>query len=124
LNGFSEGAAYGDDAQMASNYPIVRLTSSDSTHVYYATTSHWSSTGVQTGSTPEYVNFTIPSSLPSDTYSLQVVASGVPSQPTTFAYPYSYGSNDALNVQLSSGSPHLLQVSLNGSLLYSGPQAQ
>src|SRR5205823_5265967 len=28
FNGISEGAAYGDDAQMDSNYPLVRLTDS------------------------------------------------------------------------------------------------
>ena len=37
LNGISEGAGYGDDAEMASNYPIVRLTD-PSGHVYYART--------------------------------------------------------------------------------------
>ena len=26
LNGLNEGASYGDDAQMASNYPLVQLT--------------------------------------------------------------------------------------------------
>ena len=34
LNGISEGAAYGDDAQMDSDYPLVRLTDS-SNNVYY-----------------------------------------------------------------------------------------
>ncbi len=35
LNGISEGATYGDDWQMASNYPIVQLTNS-SGNVFYA----------------------------------------------------------------------------------------
>src|SRR5262249_53298106 len=42
LNGISEGAAYGDDAQMATNYPIVELKGA-SGNVVYATTSNWSS---------------------------------------------------------------------------------
>ena len=50
LNGISQGAAYGDDAQMDSNYPLVRA--ADGTgNVYYLRTFNWSSTGVQTGNT-------------------------------------------------------------------------
>ena len=40
FNGASFGAAYGDDAQMASNYPLVQLTSGSGT-VSYATTFNW-----------------------------------------------------------------------------------
>ena len=56
LNGLSEGAYYGDDAEMASNFPIVRFTD-DGGHVYYGRTFNWSSTGVATGSTPHTVQF-------------------------------------------------------------------
>ena len=45
LNGISEGAAYGDDAQMDSNYPLVRLTDA-ATNAYYARTFKWSRTSV------------------------------------------------------------------------------
>jgi len=48
LNGFSEGAAYGDDWQMATNRPLVRFTDS-SGNVYYARTFNWSSTGGANG---------------------------------------------------------------------------
>jgi hypothetical protein len=57
LNGITEGASYGDDRQSVSNYPIVRLISSGGT-VYYARTSSWSSTGVQTGNTSQTTKFT------------------------------------------------------------------
>ena len=83
LNGISEGAAYGDDAEMASNYPIVQLVSS-SNQVYYARTFNWSSTGVDTGSTPETTNFTLPAGLPNGTYSLYVIANGIASTPVSF----------------------------------------
>ncbi|MEO6787723.1 MAG: kelch repeat-containing protein, partial [Chthoniobacteraceae bacterium] len=63
LNGISEGAAYGDDAQMATNYPIVRFTDSLGT-IRYARTFNWSSTGVQTGNTPVSTDFTLPAGLP------------------------------------------------------------
>lgn len=85
LNGISEGAAYGDDAQMNSNYPLIRMTNSTG-NVYYARTVNWSSTGVMTGSTPESTDFTVPAGLPVGTYSLVVVANGISSDPVSFAY--------------------------------------
>jgi hypothetical protein len=85
LNGISEGAAYGDDAQMNSNYPLLRMTNSTG-NVYYARTFNWSSTGVMTGSTPESTDFTLPAGLPVGTYSLVVVANGISSDPVSFSY--------------------------------------
>ena len=79
FNGITEGAAYGDDWQMSSNYPIVRLTSNDT--VYYCTTYNWTSTGVMRGAAPDTTQFVIPSSVPGGTYSLQVVANGNASDP-------------------------------------------
>jgi len=51
LNGISEGAAYGDDAQMSSSYPLVRVTNSTGS-VFYARTYNWSSTSIMTGNRP------------------------------------------------------------------------
>src|SRR4029077_11404091 len=53
LNGFSEGASYGDDAEMSSNYPIVQLKNNVTGNIFYARTFNWSLTGIVTGSTPE-----------------------------------------------------------------------
>jgi autotransporter-associated beta strand protein len=86
LNGLTEGASYGDDAEMSSNYPLVRLTSSGGT-VYYARTTNWSSTAVATGSTPVTTQFTLPANLPIATYSLSVVANGIASAPVNFSPP-------------------------------------
>ena len=83
LNGISEGAAYGDDAQMATNYPIVRL-SDASERIYYARTYNWSDTGVMAGSTSQTTEFTLPTGLPSGTYSLVVVANGIASDLVSF----------------------------------------
>jgi hypothetical protein len=46
LNGLSQGVGYGDDAQAASNYPLVRITNNATGHVFYARTfnhrrGHW-----------------------------------------------------------------------------------
>ncbi len=83
FNGISEGAAYGDDEQMNTNYPILRLTSGSD--VYYARTFNWNSTGVQRGSEPDTAAFTLPSDLPMQTaYSLVVSANGIASDPVDF----------------------------------------
>ncbi len=81
LNGLDAGAAYGDDAQMDTNYPIVRLV--NGSNVYYARTYNWSNTGVALGSTSETVNFTLPLGIPAGTYSVFAVANGVPSVDTS-----------------------------------------
>jgi hypothetical protein len=79
LNGLSEGAAYGDDAEMSSNYPIVQVTDSAG-QVLYARTYNWSSTGVATGDTLETTQFTLPAGV-IGSYSLTVIANGIASDP-------------------------------------------
>jgi regulation of enolase protein 1 (concanavalin A-like superfamily) len=86
LNGNSEGAYYGDDAQMNSNYPMVRLTSSGGT-VYFANSYDWSSDGVDTGTTPETTDFTLPLGLPAGTYTVNVMVNGFISASSTLTTP-------------------------------------
>jgi hypothetical protein len=83
FNGISEGATYGDDWQMNSNYPLVRLVSG--TNVYYARTSNWNSTGVMRGSALDNVTFALPAGMPAVTYSLYVVVNGIESLPFQFS---------------------------------------
>src|ERR1022692_1163972 len=85
LNGISEGAMFGDDEQMACNYPLVRLTNNVSGNVYYARSYNWNSTTVQNNN-PVTTEFALPQNLPVGTYSLVVTAVGNPSAPVTFAY--------------------------------------
>ncbi len=82
FNGISEGAVVGDDAQMATNFPMVRIKSG--LKVYYARTFNWNRTGVMTGSLPDTAYFTLPSGLPNGTYPLEVVVNGNPSVSRTF----------------------------------------
>ena len=84
LNGISEGAAFGDDAQMNSNYPLLRLIDSNG-NVTYARTFNWSSTSVMTGSQPVSTEFTAP--VIGGQYSLVLVANGFASDPITFYGP-------------------------------------
>jgi autotransporter-associated beta strand protein len=100
LNGGSEGASYGDDAEMSSNYPLVRLT--NGTSVFYARTSNWSTTGVQMGNTPATVQFTLPNNLPFANYQLSVVASGLSSVSSVSFTPPAYV--DTRWVGLSNGT--------------------
>jgi hypothetical protein len=80
FNGISQGAAYGDDWQMPTNYPVIRLENHDTVLgdlVHYARTFNWNSTGVMTGSMPDTAYFTLPAGLPYDTYNLVLVANGI-----------------------------------------------
>jgi len=83
FNGISEGASYGDDWQMSTNWPLVRLT--NGTNVYYAKTTNWNRIGaVQTDSLEDTAVFTPPATLPAGTYSLVVVVNGFASSPVLF----------------------------------------
>ena len=86
LNGISEGAAYGDDVEMASNYPIIQLQDSAGQvrQLYYARTYDWSSTGVATGGAEEWVNFALPAAFPLGTYTLYAIANGISSAGQSF----------------------------------------
>jgi len=66
LNGISQGAAYGDDAQMDSNYPIIQFKDTNNAHIDYGRTFDWSSTGVRTGAGS--TEFSLPAGLIPQTY--------------------------------------------------------
>jgi hypothetical protein len=83
LNGMSAGAAYGDDAEMDSNYPIVQLTGAHG-NVFYARTFNWSSTGVATGTAPETVSFVLPPGVAAGNYFLTVSGAGISSHHRLF----------------------------------------
>lgn len=80
LNGFSQGAAYGDDAQMATNYPIVRITNVATGHVFYARTHDHSSMAI---ASPAVVStmVDVPTNAETGASMLEVIANGVPSAP-------------------------------------------
>jgi hypothetical protein len=87
LNGISQGSSFGDDAQMDSNYPLVRVTDGGG-NVYYLPTYNWSSTGVSTGTKPMSTEFFAFQRLePGLPYSLVAVANGISSDPVTFYGP-------------------------------------
>jgi hypothetical protein len=81
LDGQSAGAAYGDDDQMDSNYPIVRMVNFRG-DVFYARTSDWSKIGVGNRTGPETVDFTLNPGVPPGDYALIVSGAGISSFPT------------------------------------------
>jgi hypothetical protein len=82
LNGFSQGAAYGDDVQAATNYPLVRLTNRITGHVFYARTHDHSTMGLAyTGEAS--TNFDVSLKTETGLSDLQVVANGIASAPVT-----------------------------------------
>jgi hypothetical protein len=80
FNGLSCGSDYGDDATMASNYPLVRLTNQATGHVFYARTHDHSSMGIATGSTIVTTTFDVPLGAETGTSRISVVANGIASR--------------------------------------------
>jgi hypothetical protein len=81
FNGLSEGAGYGDDAQSATNYPLVRITNTATGHVFYARTHNHSRMGVEALGSPEIImtQFDVPQNAEGGPSTLVVVANGIPS---------------------------------------------
>jgi len=82
LAGLDQGAAYGDDVQDNTNFPLVRITNSATGVVTYARTSGWTSVSVAPG-TSSSTRFTLPPSTPAGKSTLVVVANGIASPPST-----------------------------------------
>jgi hypothetical protein len=80
INGLSQANSYGDDAQMATNYPIVRLVGS-SGQTYYCRTFNFSTMGVNTGTVVQGASFTVPRGIAKGAAELYVVANGIASKP-------------------------------------------
>ena len=82
LAGLDQGAAYGDDVQDNTNFPLVRITNSATGAVTYARTSDWTSVSVAPG-TRSSTQFTIPPGTPVGPSTLVVIANGIASSPQT-----------------------------------------
>jgi hypothetical protein len=80
FNGLSQGAAYGDDVQAATNYPLVRITNRSTGHVFYSRTHDHSSMAVANFGTVS-THFDVPASQETGPSDLEVVANGIASQP-------------------------------------------
>jgi hypothetical protein len=79
FNGLTFGGYYGDDAQMSTNYPLVRITNTGSGHVCFARTHDHATMGISDG-TLTSTKFDIPNSCETGASTLQVVVNGIPSK--------------------------------------------
>ena len=79
FNGLSQAAAFGDEFETATNYPLVRITNNSTGHVFYARTHDHSTMGVATGTQIVTTNFDVPAAMETGASSLVVVANGIPS---------------------------------------------
>jgi hypothetical protein len=82
FNGFSQGAAYGDDSQAATNYPLVRITNRVTGNVFYART-HDHSTMAIAYTGPASTTFDVSGKTQTGLSDLQVIANGIASAPVT-----------------------------------------
>jgi hypothetical protein len=82
FNGFSQGASYGDDAQAATNYPLVMITNRVTNAVSFART-HDHSTMAVASASPACTNFDVSSRTQTGLSDLQVVCNGIASAPVT-----------------------------------------
>lgn len=80
FNGMSQGSAFGDENQNATNYPIVRVTNVASGHVSYARTHDHSSMAVASAATVT-THVDLPLAQETGPSLLEVVANGIASQP-------------------------------------------
>jgi hypothetical protein len=81
FNGLSQANAYGDDAQMATNYPLVRLKHIGNKKAYFCRTFNHSTMAVATGKKVVHTHFHVPRPVPVGYYELAVIANGIQSQP-------------------------------------------
>jgi len=79
FNGFSLGGAYGDDAQAASNFPLVRITNKATGDVCFGRSYDFSTMGVWTQGTTNAV-FDIPTTCETGKSTLQVIVNGIASK--------------------------------------------
>jgi len=80
FNGVTQGAAFGDDVQAATNFPLVRITNLKSFHVFYSRTHDHSSMAVASDAVVS-THFDVPTAQESGFSILQVVANGIASEP-------------------------------------------
>jgi hypothetical protein len=79
FNGWSQDAAYGDDAQSATNYPIVRIQNDSTLHYFFARSHDPSTMAVATGALATSTEFDVLFGTELGPSTLTVIANGIPS---------------------------------------------
>jgi hypothetical protein len=81
LNGLSQAVSYGDDAQMATNYPIVMIRNNATGNISFCRTHDHSTMSVNTGTVICSTQFDLPTSIERGASELTVIANGIASNP-------------------------------------------
>ena len=81
LTGLSQAVSYGDDAGLATSYPLVRIRNVKTGHVRYCRTFNHSTMGIGTGETTQHTSFKVPAAMEHGAAELEVVVNGIPSEP-------------------------------------------
>lgn len=81
LTGLSQAVSYGDDAGLATNYPLVRIRNLHTGHVRYCRTFNHSTMAIGTGETTQHTSFKVPAGMEHGKAELQVVVNGIASKP-------------------------------------------
>lgn len=79
FNGVTLGAVYGDDVQAATNFPLVRITNLNTSHVFYSRTHDHSSMAVASHARVS-THFDVPAGQETGPSRLEVVANGIASR--------------------------------------------
>jgi hypothetical protein len=79
LHGLSQAVAYGDDAQAATNYPIVRITNRATGHVFYARTHSFSNYSIAPAALSS-AKLDVPANIETGFSDLVVIANGIASE--------------------------------------------
>ena len=123
FNGLSQGSAFGDEAQNATNYPLVRITNVASGHAVYAKTHGHSSMGVATGTALVSTNFDVPANIETGPSRIQVVANGIPSAGVAVTVVHSAPAQTisfgALSNQTLGAAPFTLSATASSGLAVS-----
>jgi hypothetical protein len=81
ITGLSQAVSFGDDAQMATNYPIIRVRNNLSGDIFYCRTFNFSTMGVNTGTVIHNTRFRIPFGAELGASQITVIANGISSAP-------------------------------------------
>ena len=102
FNGLSQAAAYGDDVQDATNFPIISITNNATGHVFYCRTHGHSTMAIATGKTPVSTQFDVPGFTEAGPSTLVVIANGIASSP--WPLTVAQGSPDMTVASLHTGN--------------------
>jgi hypothetical protein len=80
FNGLSEGAAFGDDWQESTDYPLVQITNDATGAVMYARTTGMTNRSIAVNAVSS-VSYTVPAGIPVGAAKLRVIANGIASTP-------------------------------------------